>query len=41
LLTGAEVHDLVFANAVRFYVESNPDFFEGTVIESEVAATVG
>jgi len=40
-LTDTQVRDLVFANAVRFYVESNPDFFKGTAIESEVAATAG
>jgi predicted TIM-barrel fold metal-dependent hydrolase len=36
-LTAADVRDLAFANAARFYLESNPAFFQGTVLESEVA----
>jgi hypothetical protein len=35
-LSAAQVRDLVFANAARFYLESNPAFFRGTVLESEV-----
>ncbi len=30
--------DFVFANPVRFWGESNPAFFEGTIIEEEAAA---
>jgi len=35
-LSTDDVCDLAFANAARFYLESNPHFFEGTVLESEV-----
>ena len=27
----------VFANVARFYIEANPDFFEGSVVEQDVA----
>jgi predicted TIM-barrel fold metal-dependent hydrolase len=37
-LSSEDVRDLVFANAARFYLESNRDFFKGTVVEAEVAA---
>ncbi|MEE2663370.1 MAG: amidohydrolase family protein [Myxococcota bacterium] len=30
--------DFVFSNAVRFYTDTNPDFFAGTVVEKAVAA---
>jgi hypothetical protein len=35
-LDAVDVRDLAFANAARFYLESNPAFFEGTVLEHEV-----
>ena len=33
----ADFRDFVFSNAVRFYTDTNPNFFEGTVIDSAVA----
>jgi hypothetical protein len=33
LITGADFRDLVFANPVRFWTSTNPDFFTGTVVE--------
>jgi predicted TIM-barrel fold metal-dependent hydrolase len=35
LLSATDFRDFVFANAMRFYTDSNPVFFEGTVIEDE------
>jgi predicted TIM-barrel fold metal-dependent hydrolase len=40
-LTGEDVRELVFTNAARFYLESNPDFFSGTVLEREVDGVLG
>jgi hypothetical protein len=28
--------DIVFANAAEFWTSTNPDFFKGTVVESDV-----
>ncbi len=42
LLDDADFRDFMFANAVRFWGEVNPDFFKGTVVEkaaAEVLAT--
>jgi hypothetical protein len=30
--------DFVFSNAARFYTDTNPDFFVGTVVEKAVAS---
>lgn len=38
-LTEEDFRDLVFTHPLRFYTDSNPDFFKGTAIESAVAAT--
>jgi predicted TIM-barrel fold metal-dependent hydrolase len=35
-----DFRDFVFGNAVRFYTDTNPAFFSGTCIESEVSALV-
>jgi predicted TIM-barrel fold metal-dependent hydrolase len=37
LITEADFREFVFANPVRFWAESNPNFFKGTVLESAVA----
>jgi hypothetical protein len=37
LLTGEDFRDFMFANAVRFWGEVNPDFFKGTVVETQAA----
>jgi predicted TIM-barrel fold metal-dependent hydrolase len=37
LLTDADFRDFMFANAVRFWGEVNPDFFKGTVVEKAAA----
>ncbi|MBI2203022.1 MAG: amidohydrolase family protein [Candidatus Rokubacteria bacterium] len=37
LLTGDDFRDFMFANAVRFWGEVNPDFFRGTVVEKAAA----
>lgn len=37
LITKDDFRDFVFANAVSFYSESNPDFFKNTVIEKQVS----
>jgi predicted TIM-barrel fold metal-dependent hydrolase len=41
LLTEADFRDFMFANAVRFWGEVNPDFFKGTAVEQEAAAVLG
>jgi predicted TIM-barrel fold metal-dependent hydrolase len=38
LLTEDDFRDFVFTNPVSLYTRVNPSFFEGTVVESEVAA---
>jgi predicted TIM-barrel fold metal-dependent hydrolase len=37
LLDGDDFRDFMFANAVRFWGEVNPDFFKGTVVEKPAA----
>jgi predicted TIM-barrel fold metal-dependent hydrolase len=37
LLTEDDFRDFMFANAVRFWGEVNPDFFKGTVVEKQAA----
>jgi hypothetical protein len=37
LITDSDFRDFVFTNPVRFWGESNPRFFEGTVVESAAA----
>ncbi|MGH7391646.1 MAG: amidohydrolase family protein [Candidatus Rokuibacteriota bacterium] len=37
LLTGDDFRDFMFANAVRFWGEVNPDFFKGTAVEKSAA----
>ena len=34
----ADFRDFVFANPARFWTATNPDFFRGTAVESEVEA---
>ena len=38
LMNADNFRDFVFTNPVRFWGESNPDFFKGTVVEKEAAA---
>jgi predicted TIM-barrel fold metal-dependent hydrolase len=35
-ITEEDFHDLVFGNPYKFYTANNPNFFDGTVIESKV-----
>jgi hypothetical protein len=37
LITEQDFREFVFGNPVRFWAEGNPEFFKGTVLESEVA----
>jgi predicted TIM-barrel fold metal-dependent hydrolase len=37
LLDDGDFRDFMFANAVRFWGEVNPDFFKGTVVEKQAA----
>lgn len=37
LITGDDFRDFMFANAVRFWGEVNPDFFKGTAVEKAAA----
>jgi len=37
LITADDFRDFMFANAVRFWGEVNPDFFQGTVVEKQAA----
>jgi amidohydrolase family protein len=37
LITEDDFRDFMFANAVRFWGEVNPDFFKGTVLEKQAA----
>jgi hypothetical protein len=37
LITEADFRDFMFANAVRFWGEVNPDFFKGTAVEKQAA----
>lgn len=38
LIGPADFHDFVFGNPVRFFGESDPDFFRGTRVEAEAGA---
>jgi predicted TIM-barrel fold metal-dependent hydrolase len=40
LISEDDFRDFVFANAVRFWGEVNPDFFAGTVVQKEAAAVL-
>jgi hypothetical protein len=37
LITEDDFRDFMFTNAVRFWGEVNPDFFEGTSVEKQAA----
>jgi hypothetical protein len=41
LIDDADFRDFMFANAVRFWGEVNPDFFKGTVVEKAAAEVLG
>src|SRR5437773_2075481 len=41
LITDDDFRDFMFANAVRFWGEVNPDFFKGTVVEKAAADVLG
>ncbi|MBI2859462.1 MAG: hypothetical protein HYX90_10325 [Chloroflexi bacterium] len=36
-ITPSNFRDFVFTNAVRLYATTNPDFFKGTRVETEVS----
>ena len=38
LLDGSDLRDFVFANPVRLWTSTNPDFFKGTAVEQAAAA---
>ena len=40
-LSAGDLRDFAFANPVRFYTDTNPDFFEATAIEAEVRSLLG
>ena len=40
-LDRSQFRDFVFGNALRFYTDTNPDFFRGTVVEQAVAEARG
>ena len=40
LITENDFRDFVFANAVRFWGKSNPNFFKGTAVEAAAAAVL-
>jgi hypothetical protein len=40
LLDDADFRDFMFANAVRFWGEVDPDFFKGTAVEKAAAAVL-
>jgi hypothetical protein len=40
-LDQADLRDFVFANPVRLWTSTNPQFFKGTTIEDAAAAVVG
>lgn len=37
LITEGDLREFLFANPVRFFGEANPDFFQGTAVESAAA----
>jgi hypothetical protein len=40
LIDDNDFRDFMFANAVRFWGEVNPDFFKGTAVEKQAAETL-
>jgi len=40
IMSPEDFRDFVFVNATRFYTDTNPDFFEGTVVEQSVRELV-
>ena len=36
VITQADFRDFVFVNPVRLWTDMNPNFFKGTIVESEV-----
>ncbi len=40
LVDGAEFKEFMFSNAVKLHAGMNPEFFKGTVVESEAAALI-
>jgi predicted TIM-barrel fold metal-dependent hydrolase len=40
LMSDADFRDFMFANPVRFWGKTNPDFFKGTVVEKEAKAVL-
>jgi predicted TIM-barrel fold metal-dependent hydrolase len=41
VMTEENFEELVFTNPVRFYTDTNPDFFKGTIVESAVQPVTG
>jgi hypothetical protein len=41
LVTETDFRDFMFANAVRFWGEVNPDFFRGTVVDKQAREVLG
>ncbi|HJU10382.1 MAG TPA: hypothetical protein VJ728_05885, partial [Candidatus Binataceae bacterium] len=37
IITEADFREFVFTNPLRFWAEGNPDFFKGTILESQAA----
>jgi hypothetical protein len=40
LMSSEDFRDFAFTNQVTLYASTNPDFFKGTIIESEAAKVV-
>ena len=40
LMSDEDFRDFMFANPVRFWGKTNPDFFKGTVVEKEAEAVL-
>jgi hypothetical protein len=40
-LDQADLRDFVFANPVRLWTSTNPQFFKGTAVEDAAAAVIG
>jgi hypothetical protein len=41
LITEEDFREFVFVNPVHLWTDMNPDFFKGTVVESEVNKLMG
>jgi hypothetical protein len=41
LITEEDFREFVFTNPLRFWAEGRPDFFKGTVLESQAADALG